>query len=56
MRSEALIRAQRKHDQKRPRCISVRLSQKDREMIDAVCRPDESIGQCLRRLALSAIF
>jgi hypothetical protein len=56
MRSEALIRAQRKYDQKRPKPVSVRLSQNDLVMIHAACRPDESLGQCLRRLALSAVF
>jgi hypothetical protein len=56
MRSEALIRAQRKYDAKRHKPAFVRLSQTEFELIDAARRPDESIGQCLRRLALSAVF
>lgn len=54
-RTEALIRAQRKYDAKRPTALTLRLSEEQLETLARLALPDESTTQAAKRLVLEAI-
>lgn len=41
---------------KRPRPVSVRLSEADLKLLHNACEPHESLSECIRRLAIGSLF
>ncbi len=54
-RSEALKKAQETYDKKRPPAVGVRLNAEELARVQAAARPGESVGQTIKRLALSSV-
>jgi len=52
-RSDALIKAQKAYDAKRPPAVGVRFNGEELERLQRAARPGESVGQTVKRLALS---